>query len=62
MEGYVHSAEGFQQQPVVLNAASELLVEAFGEPGKHTRVALGINEMPLDAPVQIALWVEVKEG
>lgn len=61
LEGYVHSASGFQQQPVVLNAASELLVEAFGEPGKHTRVALGINEMPLDAPVQIALWVEVKE-
>lgn len=62
MEGYVHSAPGFHQQPVVLNAASELLVEALGEPGKHTRVALGIHEMPLDAPVQIALWVEVKEG
>lgn len=62
MEGYVHSAKGFHQQPLVLNAASELLVEAFGDPGKHTRVALGVNEMPLDAPVQIALWVEVKEG
>ena len=59
LEGYVHSAAGFDQQPVVLNAASELLAEAFGEAGKHTRVALGMSEMPLNAPVQIALWVEV---
>lgn len=62
LEGYIHSAPGFDQQPVVLNAASELLVEALGEAGKHTRVALGINEMPLHAPVQIALWVEVKDA
>jgi len=58
LEGYVHSAPGFDQQPVVLNAASELLMEAFGEVGKHTRVALGVGEMPMNAPVQIALWVE----
>ena len=62
LEGYVHSAPGFDQQPVVLNAASEILAEAFGEAGKHTRVALGINEMPLNAPVQIALWAEVNEA
>lgn len=61
LEGYVHSAPGFEQQPLVLNAASEILAEALGEAGKHTRVALGINEMPLGAPVQIALWAEVKE-
>lgn len=61
LEGYVHSAEGFHQQPAVLNAASELLVAAFGEQGKHTRVALGIGSMPLNAPVQIALWVEARE-
>lgn len=59
LEGYVHSASGFDQQPVVLNAASEILAEVFGEAGKHTRVALGISEMPLKAPVQIALWAEV---
>lgn len=59
LEGYVHSAPGFDQQPVVLNAASEILAEALGEAGKHTRVALGISEMPLGAPVQIALWAEV---
>ena len=61
LEGYVHSAAGFDQQPVVLNAASELLVEALGDAGKHTRIALGISEMPLHAPVQIALWVEAGE-
>ena len=61
LEGYVHSAPGFHQQPVVLNAASEILADAFGEAGKHTRVALGISEMPLDAPVQIALWAEISD-
>ncbi len=59
LEGYVHSALGFDQQPQVLNAASEILAEAFGEIGKHTRIALGVSEMPLGAPVQIALWAEV---
>jgi enamine deaminase RidA (YjgF/YER057c/UK114 family) len=61
LEGYVHSAPGFEQQPLVLNAASEILAEAFGEAGKHTRVALGISDMPLGAPVQIALWAEVRD-
>ncbi len=60
LEGYVHSADGFYQQPAVLNPASELLTEVFGERGKHTRVALGISVMPLNAPVQIALWVEAE--
>ncbi|MBS0262294.1 MAG: RidA family protein [Planctomycetes bacterium] len=61
LEGYVHSAHGFQSQPKVLNGASELLVELFGDAGRHTRVALGISEMPLEAAVQIALWVEVRD-
>ncbi len=59
LEGYVHSADGFQNQPQVLNGASELLVELFGDAGRHTRVALGIHEMPLNAAVQISLWAEV---
>jgi enamine deaminase RidA (YjgF/YER057c/UK114 family) len=59
VEGYVHSAPGFQAQPHIINGASELLVELFGENGKHTRIALGVNEMPLNAAVQLALWVEV---
>jgi enamine deaminase RidA (YjgF/YER057c/UK114 family) len=61
VEGYVHSAAGFQGQPHVLNGASELLVELFGEAGRHTRIALGIAEMPLNAAVQLSLWVEVAD-
>lgn len=61
VEGYVHSAPGFQAQPQVLNGASELFVELFGDKGKHTRTALGIHEMPLNAAVQLSVWVEVAE-
>lgn len=60
LEGYVHSAPGFDRQPYVLNAASQMLTDIFGDRGKHTRVALGISEMPLNAAIQLALWVEVE--
>lgn len=59
LEGYVHSAPGFQHQPQILNAASELLVEILGDSGRHVRVAVGVAEMPLNAAVQLALWAEV---
>ena len=59
VEGYVHSAPDFRGQPHVLNGASELLVELFGDAGRHTRIALGVAEMPLNAAVQLCLWVEV---
>ena len=58
--GFVRSASGFVQQAKVLNGASELLVEIFGERGRHTRTALGIHEMPLDSPVQLIVWAEVE--
>lgn len=58
LEGYVHSAPGFRDHPKVLNGASDLLNHAFGEKGRHTRTALGIADMPLDAPVQLVLWAE----
>jgi enamine deaminase RidA (YjgF/YER057c/UK114 family) len=61
VEGYVHSASGFQGQPHVLNGASELLVELFGDAGRHTRIAVGVAEMPLNAAVQLCLWVEVAD-
>ncbi|MBM80774.1 MAG: hypothetical protein CMJ78_09290 [Planctomycetaceae bacterium] len=61
LEGNVHSAPGFQGQPQVLNGASELLNEVFGDRGRHTRTALGINEMPLDAPVQLSVFAEVTD-
>ncbi len=62
IEGYVHSAPGFQGQPSVLNGASEFLVEVLGERGKHTRTAVGVCEMPLNAAVQLAVWAEVEDA
>ena len=61
VEGYVHSAPGFINQPHVLNGASQLLVELFGDAGRHTRVAVGVAEMPLDAAVQVVVWAEVQD-
>ncbi len=59
VEGYVQSAHGFTRQPQVINGASELLVQAFGEAGKHTRIAVGANELPLNAAVELVIWAEV---
>lgn len=59
-EGYVHAAPGYRGRPEVLNGASDLMNEVFGDAGKHARVALGISEMPLDAAVQICVWAELK--
>ena len=57
--GYVASAPGFNGQPAVLNGASDLLGEIFGEAGTHVRSAVGVVELPLDAPVEVELIVEL---
>jgi len=57
--GFVASAPGFTGQPGVVNGASELLGEVFGEAGAHARSAVGVSELPLDAPVEVELIVEV---
>ncbi|OBH43040.1 RidA family protein [Mycobacterium mantenii] len=57
--GFVASAPGFNGQPSVINGASELLAEVFGEQGAHARSAVGVSELPLDAPVEVELIVEV---
>lgn len=62
MVGHVSSAEGFVQQPSVINGASDLLVKIFGDTGRHARVALGAAELPLNAPVEIELIVQVHEA
>jgi len=62
VEGYVNSAPGFHNQPRVLNGASDLLADLFGERGRHTRVALGVNELPLNATVELVIWAEVSPG
>jgi enamine deaminase RidA (YjgF/YER057c/UK114 family) len=58
--GFVASAPGFGGQPQVVNGASELLIEVFGEDGKHARSAVGVAELPLNAPVEVELIAEVR--
>lgn len=62
LSGFVASVEGFYEQPAVLNGASDLLVEIFGESGRHARVAVGVSALPLNAPVEIELTVERGAG
>ena len=58
--GFVASAPGFNGQPQVINGASELLMEVFGEDGRHARSAIGVAELPLNAPVEVELIAEVR--
>ena len=57
--GFVASSPGFSGQPGVVNGASEFLGEVFGEAGSHARSAVVVSELPLDAPVEVELIVEV---
>jgi len=57
--GYVASAPDFTEQSKVLNAASDLLYEIFGEAGRHVRAAVGVNVLPLNSPVEIEFIFEV---
>ncbi|MGH7251970.1 MAG: RidA family protein [Nitrospiraceae bacterium] len=57
--GHVASAEGFVQQPAVINGASDLLVSIFDEAGRHARVAVGAAQLPLNSPVELELIVQV---
>jgi len=58
--GYVASAEGFSGQPRVVNGASELLGKIFGKAGEHARSAVGVAELPMNAPVEVELTVELR--
>jgi enamine deaminase RidA (YjgF/YER057c/UK114 family) len=57
---FVNSADGFTNQPKVANGASELLLRIFGDAGKHVRSAVGVNELPIDAPLEIEIVVKLK--
>ena len=57
--GFVASSPDFSGQPGVVNGASELLGEIFGEPGQHARSAVGVAVLPLDAPVEVEVQVEL---
>ena len=57
--GFVASAPGFNGQPGVINGASEVFGQVFGEAGRHARSAVGVAELPLDAPVEVEVIVEI---
>jgi enamine deaminase RidA (YjgF/YER057c/UK114 family) len=59
INGYIASAPDFTEQPKVLNAASDLIFEVFGEAGRHARAAVGVNVLPLNSPIEIEFIFEV---
>lgn len=59
LQGFVNAEPDFHDHPSVINGASDLLLEIFGELGKHSRIALGVASLPLNAAVEISLVVEV---
>ena len=61
LKGFVASTDDFTMQPAVINGASDLMVEVFGDAGRHTRCALGTNVLPTDIPTEVELIVEVSE-
>jgi enamine deaminase RidA (YjgF/YER057c/UK114 family) len=61
VSGYVASAPDFTEQPRVLNAASDLMAEVFGEGGRHARAAVGVPVLPMDSPVEIEFLFEVED-
>ena len=58
--GFVNSADDFTEQPQVINGASDLMVDVFGEAGRHSRSAVGVNTLPLGAAVEIDALVELE--
>ncbi|HKU33337.1 MAG TPA: RidA family protein [Candidatus Nitrosotalea sp.] len=59
VSGFVNSASDFYEQPKIINAASDLLFEIFGEKGKHSRIAVGVASLPLNSTVEIDMIAEV---
>ena len=59
ISGFVNSVPGFSQHPKVINSASDLFFEIFGEKGKHSRIAVGVASLPLDSMTEIDAIVEV---
>lgn len=62
LNGFVSSATTFYEQPLVINGASDLLVEVFGEIGRHARAAVGVASLPKNASVEIELIVQLKSS
>jgi enamine deaminase RidA (YjgF/YER057c/UK114 family) len=62
IRGFINSAPDFHDQPKVLNGASELMLDIFGEAGKHARCALGTGNLPANIPVEVEMVVEIKKA
>lgn len=61
LTGYVQSANDFYNQPQVINGASELMQEVFGEKGQHARAAVGVNALPLNAPCEVEFIIRISD-
>jgi enamine deaminase RidA (YjgF/YER057c/UK114 family) len=59
LNGYVNAVTGFEDTPQVINGASDLLIEVFGESGRHVRAAIGVSALPKNALVEIQMTVEL---
>jgi enamine deaminase RidA (YjgF/YER057c/UK114 family) len=62
VSGYVNAAAGFPDSPAIINGASDLLVQVFGESGRHVRAAVGVSALPRNALVELQMTVRVKES
>ena len=60
LSGFVNSASDFTDHPIVINGASDLMVDVFGELGRHTRVAIGASSLPLNSPTEVDALVRVR--
>ena len=61
VNGYVNAVPGFQDSPKVINGASDLFVEIFGDAGRHVRAAIGVSALPRNALVELQMTAEVKK-
>ena len=62
VSGFVNSAPDFAEQPKIINAASDLFFDIFGERGRHSRIAVGVSSLPLNSTVEIDVVVEIISG
>jgi len=62
VNGYVNAVSGFADSPAIINGASDLLVQVFGEAGRHVRAAVGVNALPRNALVEVQMTVRVEES
>lgn len=60
INGYLQTSEDFKDHPLVLNAASELIVKVFGDQGRHTRIAIGAHTLPLNSPIEMDFIFSLK--